>query len=138
MQALEELVRAAVAITSRALTEATPALDLTFPQWRALLVVGDHDDGATVSEVSTRVGVTIPATSRQLRRLARRGLIEMSRDERDRRATRARLTADGLGALNAILGYRRRLIGSIASNVAVADTTLRDLSRVTDALSAYR
>lgn len=39
---LERIVLAGVAITTRALSEASPGFDLTFPQWRALLVVGER------------------------------------------------------------------------------------------------
>jgi len=138
VEVLERLIRAGVAITSRALTDAMPALELTFPQWRVLLVVGDGDRGATVSEVSARVGVTIPATSRQLRRLARRGLVEIYRDEHDRRAARARLTARGSAALEGILRYRKKAIADIADGLTLADATLRDLDRVTDGLAVYR
>jgi DNA-binding MarR family transcriptional regulator len=138
IEAVERLIRVGVAITSRSLSEAKPELELTFPQWRALLVLGERPGGATISEVSARVGVTVPATSRQLRRLARRGLLEMGRDERDRRATRARLSAHGMATLEALLAHRRNLIAAIAADLTVADTTLRDLGRVTDALMVYR
>jgi DNA-binding MarR family transcriptional regulator len=135
---LERLVLAGVAITTRALTEATPDLDLTFPQWRVLLVVGERPEGATVSEVSTRVGVTVPATSRQLRRLARRGLLEIARDERDRRAARARLTERGTTARDAILQYRRERIEEVAKRLPMPRATALDLARIVDAFDAYR
>lgn len=131
---LERIVLAGVAITTRALTEASPGFDLTFPQWRALLVVGERPDGTTVSEVARRIGVTLPATSRQLRRLERRGLVSLRRDERDRRAARVQLTAAGLATRGAILAFRRRRIAETALRVRVTDVTLRDLRRVVDAL----
>jgi DNA-binding MarR family transcriptional regulator len=135
---LERLVLAGVAITTRALTEATPDLDLTFPQWRVLLVVGEGPAGATVSEVSARVGVTVPATSRQLRRLARRGLLAIKRDEHDRRAARARLTERGAAVRDAILGYRRERIRELAEGLQVSSSTSNDLVRVADAFDVYR
>jgi DNA-binding MarR family transcriptional regulator len=135
---LERLVLAGVAITTRALTEATPDLDLTFPQWRVLLVVGERRDGATVSEVSARVGVTVPATSRQLRRLARRGLLEIRRDERDRRAARARLTERGAAARDAILEYRHERIAEIVAGLQVSSSTSHALARIADAFDVDR
>ena len=45
------------------------------------LVLGGASDGPTISQVLRRIGVTLPAISRQLRRLVRRGLVEISRDE---------------------------------------------------------
>jgi len=40
VQAIELVARATVDVTTRALAEATPALDLSLLQWRALLIVG--------------------------------------------------------------------------------------------------
>lgn len=135
---LERLFVAGVAITTRALSEATPDLELTFPQWRVLLIVGEGPDGATVSEVAVRVGVTVPATSRQLRRLARRGLVVISRDDRDRRAARARLTDDGSAVRDQILGYRHRSIAATATSLRVSRATLVELERVANAFDVYR
>jgi len=135
---IERIVLAGVAVTTRALTEAAPAYDLTFPQWRVLLIVGEGPNGATVSEVSSRVGVTVPATSRQLRRLARRGLVEIAQDERDRRAARARLTSVGLGVRDAILRYRHERIAETAATVRVSSGTVRELARVADAFDVHR
>ena len=135
---LERLFVAGVAITTRALSEATPDLDLTFPQWRVLLIVGEGGDGATVSEVAARVGVTVPATSRQLRRLARRGLLVITRDARDRRAARARLTEAGSAVRDQILGDRHRRIAATATGLRVSQTTLVELRRVADAFDVYR
>ena len=64
-----DLVIAGVALTSVAISGARPGFDLTFPQWRVLVVLGEATDGARIGTVARRVGVTLPATSRQLRRL---------------------------------------------------------------------
>lgn len=135
---LERLFVAGVAITTRALTEALPQLDLTFPQWRVLLIVGEAPDGATVSEVASRVGVTVPATSRQLRRLARRGLLAIRRDEHDRRAVRARLTDDGLAARDRILAYRRARIAETVAGLHRSEATLAALDKVAGAFDVFR
>lgn len=135
---IERIVRTGVDLTTRALTDASPGLELTFPQWRVLLVLGQDSGGATVSEVAGHIGVTVPATSRQLRRLARRGFVAIERDERDRRAARARLTVAGHEIRATILAHRR---GDIAASVAGLDTseaTLRQLGRVADALDGDR
>lgn len=135
---LERIVLAGVGLTTRALAEAAPGHDLTFPQWRVMVVLGEDVDGATVSEVAGRIGVTVPATSRQLQRLGRRGLVAIGPDERDRRATRARLTATGRATRQAILGYRRRLIVARASTRPVSMATLGELSAIADALDEFR
>jgi DNA-binding MarR family transcriptional regulator len=109
---LERIVIGAVGITTRALERAAPGVDLTFSQWRALLILGEPD-GLRVGEVAARVGVTLPATSRFLRRLERRELVALARDETDRRATRARLTARGREVRDAILSFRRAALRDI-------------------------
>ena len=108
LAALDRIVIGAVGLTTHALAEAAPDTELTFPQWRALLILGEEPDGARVGQVATRVGATLPATSRLLRRLARRDLVVLATDELDRRATRARLTGQGQVVRAAIIAYRDR------------------------------
>jgi DNA-binding MarR family transcriptional regulator len=112
---LERIAVGAVGLTTRALAHADAGFELTFPQWRALLALGENPDGARVGEVAGRVGVTLPATSRLLRRLERRGLTTLGVDETDRRATRARLTDSGRAVRAAILGHRRAALGEVVS-----------------------
>ncbi len=117
VDALERIVVGAVGLTTRALAEAAPEMELTFPQWRAILILGALPDGARVGEVAARVGVTLPATSRLLRRLEHRGLVSLTTDEADRRATRARLTVRGSDVRGAILDYRRAALHETAKSV---------------------
>jgi DNA-binding MarR family transcriptional regulator len=118
---LERIVVGAVGLTTRALGESDAGFELTFPQWRALLVLGEDGDGARVGEVASRVGVTVPATSRLLRRLERRGLTTLSMDELDRRATRARLTERGERVRAAILLHRRSALRELVSSLQDPD-----------------
>jgi DNA-binding MarR family transcriptional regulator len=132
---LERLAIGTVGLTARALVEAASGVDLTFPQWRAILILGEGEAGARVGEVAGRVGVTLPATSRLLRRLAARGIVALATDEQDRRATRARLTHQGSDVRSAIIGYRRRILSDIAVDLGPgASDTLR---RTADALDGY-
>lgn len=114
VDALERIVIGAVSLTTRALAEAAPGADLTFPQWRAIVVLGEDDDGARVGAVALRVGTTQPATGRLLRRLERRGLVVLATDETDRRATRASLTHEGRQVRAAIIASRRAALVAIA------------------------
>lgn len=114
---LERIVVGAVGLTTRALAQADTDLELTFPQWRAVLVLGEQPDGARIGEVAARVGGTLPATSRLLRRLERRGLADLSVDELDRRATRARLSDHGRTVRETILAYRRAALREIAAGL---------------------
>jgi DNA-binding MarR family transcriptional regulator len=110
---LERIAIGAVGLTTRALAGAETDLELTFPQWRALLVVGNDAGGARVGEVAARVGVTLPATSRLLRRLERRGLMTLDADAADRRATRVQLTQRGQDIRAVILANRRAVLEEI-------------------------
>ena len=135
---VERIVLAGIAITTRALAGASSAYELTFPQWRVLFIVGESNDGATVSEVATRLGVTVPATSRQIRRMGRRGLVDIGQDESDHRAVRARLTAHGQAMRSAILSYRRRQIVETVARVHLSSATRRELALLADAFDAFR
>ena len=134
MDAIEQLVFAGVALTTRALSEARADLDLTLAQWRVLVVLGEEADGATISQVAGRIGVTLPATSRQLRRLQRRGLVDVSRDERDRRATRVRLTDLGQAARDDVISFRRERIAEAAASLDLDPTMASPLARIAEAL----
>lgn len=136
---LERVVVGAVGLTTRALAEAAPGTDLTFPQWRALLILGEDADGARVGQVAARVGVTLPATSRLLRRLAARGLVTLGADEQDHRATRARLTGEGGAARSSILRYRLEALRGVAAvlDVETASQFRTTVSALADALGAF-
>ncbi len=128
---LERIVYAAVAITAAAQRNMTNGRELAFTQWRALNVVGECEDGCRIGEVAARVGVTLPATSRLLRRLEKRGLLSLEADERDARATLVRLTAEGAALRAAVLAYRRDQVGLVVGAVDVTargDKVLADLA----------
>jgi len=137
--ALEQIAAGAVGLTTLALAEAAPGEELTLSQWRALFIVGGGENGARVGEVALRVGVTVPATGRLLRRLERRGLLVMAQDERDRRATRARLTPRGAEVRGSILRYRRSRLDAVAARVeGVRDRgSGRDVETVAAELGQY-
>ena len=132
-ESLEQIIFAGVALTTVAISAARPDLDLTFPQWRVLVVLGESPAGMRIGEVSRRIGVTLPATSRQLHRMERRGLIAVSPDDRDRRASRARLTPAGQEAYDAIIGYRRARLAEIAAPFEFDDGLRSQVMRLAEA-----
>lgn len=115
---LERVVVASVAITARAI--ATAEADLTFVQWRVLVIVGEGGDGATVSEIATRLGANPSPASRLISRLRRRGLASATKDDPDRRVTRVRLTPLGRTLRGRVLAARRRDLRDV-SGVGPAD-----------------
>ena len=128
---LTGIVFGGVAITASALEHAIDDQEITFTQWRAILIVGERDEGYRVGEVAGFVDAALPTTSRLLRRLERRGLLTLERDEQDRRATRARLTDAGIRVRSSVLAYRRDEIAAIVDEVkppAAAEAALRDLA----------
>lgn len=128
---LAGIVFGGVAMTASALELAVEGQELTFTQWRAVLFIGQSEGGCRVGEVARFLPAALPATSRLLRRLERRGLLTLERDEQDRRATRARLTSAGSALRSSVLDYRRGEIAAIVNDVetpASAHRTLRDLA----------
>jgi DNA-binding MarR family transcriptional regulator len=113
--ALEAVALGSVAVTTPAL--ASTALDLTFVQWRVLVIVGEDQDGATVSEIAIRLGAEISPLSRLVGRLARRGLVSTGKDERDRRVTRVNLTDAGRRIRETVLRRRRELLAVVLAGV---------------------
>jgi DNA-binding MarR family transcriptional regulator len=132
---LEAIVFGGVAVTTEALAYAARE-ELTFTQWRAILLVGEDDRGCRVGEVAGFLHATLPTTSRLLRRLERRGLLTLERDEEDRRATRARLTEVGADLRSSVIAYRRGEIRTMAAEVTSSgegDRVLRELAARFDA-----
>ena len=54
LTALEGVTFGTVAVTSRAL--AMVGLEVTFPQWRVLVIAGQAGESTSVSEIATRLG----------------------------------------------------------------------------------
>lgn len=139
VHAVERLMVEAVGMTTVALAELGPEVDLTIAQWRALVVVGGSPSGIRVGEIALRMGSAVPTTSRLVRRLERRGLVGTERDEADRRATLVRLTDAGERIRAAIVERRRQLIRDAlaAGPDGVSGELLGGLARIGAALHRY-
>ena len=70
-------------------------LDLTMTQMKTLGMLEDCVEQVSVKELSERLGLSLPATSRTVDGLLRRGLLSRLEDTEDRRIKRVRLTDDG-------------------------------------------
>jgi DNA-binding MarR family transcriptional regulator len=135
-QALEAIAYGSVAVTSRAL--AAVGLDLTFAQWRVLVIVGGTSEGVSVSEIARRLGAELSATSRLVGRLARRGVVALAKDEVDRRVTMATITAAGLGIRDAVIAHRMGLLTDVVASVdSLTPDAVAALDRVGDAFQRY-
>jgi DNA-binding MarR family transcriptional regulator len=139
VRAIERLMVESVGVTTIALARATPDVELSFAQWRALVVVGSALDGIRVGEIAGRIGSAVPTTSRLVRRLERRGLVQAERDEADRRATRVRLTPAGEQLRDALVSRRRTLVRqALEERADRLATDLREgLEQIGEALRRY-
>ena len=138
VEAIERLMIEAVGITTVALSQASPDMELSFPQWRALVVVGAREHGIRIGEIAARLGSAVPTTSRLVRRLERRGLVRSERDEADRRATIVRLSPAGELLRGALIRRRRELIRDALSGGSSLDEGLHaGLAQIVESLSHY-
>jgi len=137
LDALEQLMFAAIGLTTIALEQAAPG-DLTFQQWRALVVLGRAGD-TRVSDVAARVGVSLPSASRLIARLMERGYVDSARDDHDRRETNVTLTRRGAQVRRAVISRRRQLMMSALGAEAgtLAPGLGRDLEKLAGAFDEY-
>ena len=155
LTALETLAFALVSLTSRAIAAETLPRQLTFQQWRALVVLGGTGPGVDlaglvpggsvnaapeprpmrVSDLGRRIGASGPSTSRIARRLVDHGLVEAAPDPRDRRAVGLRLTARGLDLRTRVVARRRELIRQTIGRDAPRPASA-ELTRLVEALAA--
>jgi DNA-binding MarR family transcriptional regulator len=115
---LETIVFGAVGLTGYVLAHGTPGVELSVSQWRVVVVVGDAAAPPSLGDLAARVGTTLPAMSRVVRRLERRGLIAVSHDEHDRRVLRLRLTAEGRTIRDRVVAVRRAYLEEIGDGIA--------------------
>ncbi len=132
---LEQLVVGAVAVTERAIAAA--GTELTFMQWRVLLVVGGHPEGATVGEIAERIGAGGSPTSRLISRLKRRGVVMAQRDAVDGRVTRIKLTDSGRELRLRVLEYRRHDLESLALAQQLTPREVAAVRRLAQALAVF-
>lgn len=126
---LERMVVASVGITARALAEVAP--ELTFVQWRVLVLV-DDPDGVAIGTIATALGAKIAAMSRLVGRLRTHGLVATQRSEVDARIVLVHLTELGLDLRDRVVERRR---GELQAGIDDADL-LPGTDRVLERLAA--
>ena len=70
-------------------------LDLTFTQFKALMLLAHEPEALSVKDVSERLGISFPVASRTVEPLVKRGIVERAEDPVDRRVKRVRTTKAG-------------------------------------------
>ena len=104
------------------LFEAVGALELTLTQIKLLHHLEDADRELTLKDLAELVLVSLPAASRTVDDLVRRGFVERHEDVQDRRMKRVRPTEAGLAVI-------RRLNGARLSGLEQFAETLTDAER---------
>jgi len=93
--------------------------DLTFSQLKTLLLLAEHAKTLSVKDVAERLGISLPAASRAVDSLVRRGLAERAEDALDRRVKRVRTTRKGDRLVERLVAARIRsfevLLGSFTA-----------------------
>ncbi len=98
-------------------------LGLTYPQYLVMLVLW-QEDGVTVSEIGSRLGLDSGTLTPLLKRLETAGLISRLRDAADERQVRITLTAPGRALKQKAKGIPQQLL--CASGLTLKDIgTLR-------------
>jgi DNA-binding MarR family transcriptional regulator len=132
---LERLVVGSVAITARAIAAADA--ELTFMQWRVLLVVGERDEGQAVGEIAARIGAHASPASRVVSRLKRRGLVSTDRGDLDRRVVCVRLTEAGRDLRAQVLALRGRDLADVLEIASMAPEEYEPLARLAQAFEPF-
>ncbi|NJD27885.1 MAG: winged helix-turn-helix transcriptional regulator [Chloroflexi bacterium] len=136
IEALEQLIGAAVGVTTVAIARAAPA-DLRFQQWRALVVIGPHS-GIRIGELAARIGMSKPSASRLIDRLEAHRYVSTTRDPRDGRATIVTLTDHGAEVRRAVMACRRTLLTeALGGDQGPLPTVGPELAKVVGALKRY-
>ena len=104
---------------------------LSVPQWRVMAVLGRYEP-ISANEVGDRTVMDKVAVSRAVQAMLRRGLVERTVDNRDRRRSALRLSKRGRSIHNEIvpmaLEYERKLLESLTPEERAAlDSLLKRL-----------
>ena len=134
---LEQLAIELVAVTNAAIFDAG-AGDLSFLQWRTLMVLGSSDEPLRVNELADRASTSMPSASRLIRRMERRGLVSISRDPSDGRGRRIALTQAGEDLRSDVIGRRRYLIEESLSALPAVPALIAGLEDVVARMARWR
>src|SRR4051794_8037402 len=93
-------------------------LDLTMTQMKTLSMLDDCVEEVSVKELSERLVLSLPATSRTVDGLLRRGLLSRHEDTEDRRIKRVRLTDEGRDVVHRIVTARLQGLEAFAASLS--------------------
>jgi DNA-binding MarR family transcriptional regulator len=96
-------------------------LDLTFTQFKALMLLAHETDELSVKEISERLGISLPAASRAVDPLVKRGFVERDEDPIDRRVKRVRPTKQGDRLVERLIETRIKAFEELLGDFSVTE-----------------
>jgi DNA-binding MarR family transcriptional regulator len=133
---VESLAYESVGMTALAFASHDLAVELTISQWRVLVETG-RQDAIRVGELAQRLAMSLPSTSRLVRRLERAQLITTTHSETDRRVVLVSSTAEGTRVRKAVATYRRGIIERALADRPLPGNAENVLDAIVAALRAY-
>jgi DNA-binding MarR family transcriptional regulator len=96
-------------------------LDLTFTQFKTLMLLAHEPDELSVKEISERLGISLPAASRAVDPLVKRGFVERDEDLIDRRVKRVRPTKQGDQLVERLIETRIKAFEQLLGDFSVTE-----------------
>src|SRR4051794_1013839 len=93
-------------------------LELTLTQMKTLGMLNECVQEVSVKDLSERLGLSLPATSRTVDGLLRRGFLSRTEDTEDRRIKRLRLTDAGRGVVERLTSARLQGLETYAASLS--------------------
>ena len=129
------LYRASRAVI-RAYGPALSALELTYPQYLALLALWERDAPLSVRQLGDQLALDSGTLTPLLKRLEARGLLQRERDKVDERRTLITLTNDGRALRTAAAEVPASVAQHYPMDLAEARKLLEDLTGIARAFEA--
>lgn len=133
---LDRLAVQLVAATNAAIVD-VGAGDLSFAQWRMLMVLGAAAEPLRIHEIADRIRASMPSASRLVGRMERRGLVSGSRDPIDGRGRWITLTVDGEALRTKVVSRRRVLIEDSLRSLPADQAMVANLEAIVERMTRW-
>ena len=117
------LLRTLLERSNRSVFQAVDDLDLTFSQTKIVMSFAPTEDPQSIGAIAEQHGMSLPAASRAIDALLKRGLVTRTEDAHDRRSKQVALTAAGREVTRRLVELR---VAGIHDYVATLDPAHRD------------
>ena len=131
---LGALVHYLVATTGGDFLQAVEDLDLSLSQIKATQLLATELDEPSVKELADRLGLSLPAVSRAVDGLVRRGLVTRTEDSEDRRCKRVAATPEGRDVMHRLMELRLAGLDRFVDSLSARERA--DLARALEPIVA--